>query len=497
VRNIPLPREKQKWPPQEWREVFGRYAEWSAWYSGDANRIGNVHAGLAYTPTPKGRFWAKQVKEERQTMLHVPIAGDIAGVSADLIFSEPLEVQISEAHEENAEQEAKDTEDRLIEINNKNDTYSSLLEIAETAAALGGVFAKVNWNRERYDYPLLSVAQADAAIPVFRWGKLQEVTFYKTIREEQRWGEMKYFRHIEHHEPGLIQNRLYVGTKNTIGRELSLEADPYTQDMERDIDTGIDDLLVRYIPNKKPNRLWRGSPLGQSDYSGIEGLMDSLDETFTSWLRDLRLAKARIIVPESWLEFDKNEGQFFFDADKAAFTGLNQGPPGEGQEIEMSQFEVRSQQHEQTALNLIDRIISSAGYSPQSFGLGIEGRAESGTALRVRERKSLKTKEKKQRYMQPPLEDLMHLVLKVDVEILGNTDASTDYRPRIGFADSIPDDPSQKAESLRNIEQATAMSIETKVRWLHEDWSEEEIKAEVERIQREQGILVEEPDMRA
>jgi len=491
---MPLPTAKQEWPPEEWRGVFDKYAEWAAWYSSDPTRLASVYSGLVYTPTPRGRFWAKEVKEERQTMLHVPIAADMATVSADLLFAEEPDIRISEAHEEDAQEGAKEAQDRLDEILAYNEAHGLLVEIGETAAALGGCFAKINWDRERYDFPLLSVAQADAALPVFRWGFLQEVTFYKVVAEESRHGEMYYYRHVEHHEPGLIQNRLFRGTLRNIGREVPLEATAYTRGLDPDIETGIDDLLVRYIPNKRPNRLWRGSALGQSDYGGLEGLMDSLDETFTSWMRDLRMARARIVVPESFLEFHEQEGEFFFDLDKSVFVGLNMGPASEDQDITPSQFAIRSAEHRDTALELLDRIIGSAGYSPQSFGLQIEGRAESGTALRLRERKSLKTKQKKQRHMQRALEELCELALTVDREILGST--VEPFRPRIGFGDSIPDDPTETAQAVQRLHQAEAASVDTKVRMLHPEWGEEEVQAEVERIRQESGMVVDDPEVR-
>lgn len=492
---MPLPAQNEEWPPRTWREVFQKYAEWAAWYSGDPNRLATVHSGMVYTPTPRGRFWAKELKEERETMLHVPIAGDIASVSADLLFSEPPVFTIPGATAKKASRDEIDAQERLDEIVNKNDTFSVLLELGETAAAMSGAFVKVNWDRALYDFPILSVVQADAAIPVFQWGHLREVTFYQVIREEQRHGETYIFRHVEHHEPGSIQNRLYVGTRHTIGREIALEQDPHTELLEPDIATGIDDLLVRYVPNKRPNRLWRGSPLGQGDYGGVEGLMDALDETYTSWLRDIRLARARIIVPEVFLEFDKDhgEGRHFFDIDKSVFAGLNMGPPGEEQKITLSQFDVRAREHRETSLELLDRIISSAGYSPQSFGLKIEGRAESGTALRARERKSLKTRQKKQVYMERALADILELVLRVDVELLGHRGVV--FRPEVEFADSLPDDPTEAAESVRTLFMAESASVDTRVRLLHPDWDEDRVDEEVRRIQEEQGIMIASPEL--
>ena len=63
-----------------------------------------------------------------------------------------------------------------------------------------------------------------------------------------------------------------------------------------------------------------------------------------------------------------------------AYEELDIDPTAMTKPIEATQFEIRAEQFEKTCLNLLDRIITSAGYSPQSFGLNIAGRAESGTA---------------------------------------------------------------------------------------------------------------------
>ena len=76
-----------------------------------------------------------------------------------------------------------------------------------------------------------------------------------------------------------------------------------------EIETGIKRLTAVYVPNMLPNRLYRGSFLGRSDFSGVEGLMDALDECYTSWIRDLRLGRGRIIVPSEYASHDaQHEG---------------------------------------------------------------------------------------------------------------------------------------------------------------------------------------------
>src|SRR5690606_24064631 len=222
---------------------------------------------------------------------------------------------------------------------------------------------------------------------------------------------------------------------------------------------------------------------------GAEAMMDALDEVWTSWLRDIRLGRARLIVPEEYLE-RRGDGKFVFDVDQEVFTPLDMAPT-DGQGITAAQFAIRTEEHAKTALDLLERIVSAAGYSPQSFGLQIFGRAESGTALRIRERKSLTTKQKKERYWKSNLADVLEQMLIIDREVFGRP--TPIYRPRVDFDDSIADDPKEIAESVDLLARAKAASIETRVRMLHPDWTDAEVKAEVETILAEEGMRMPDP----
>src|SRR5690606_12031180 len=366
--------------------------------------------------------------------------------------------------------------------------HNRLLEAAETAAALGGVFIGPVWDTDVASYPILRVVQADAAIPEFAWGYLRAVTLFRVIEDD---GETVW-RHIERHEPGVILHGLYRGTHDNLGRRVSLQSRPETAGLQEIVQLPpamANTLAIRYVPNARPNRTFRADPigtyLGRSDYAGAEGLMDALDEAYTSWQRDLRMAKARGIVPEEWLERPDGSSVLRFDEDKEFFVGVYSDPSGGQVKPELFQPAVRFQEHEQTCLHYLERIISAAGYSPQSFGLHIEGRAESGTALRIRERKSLVTTAKKRRYWEPALADVLWMMLVLDREIFRS--GVTPYRPAVALADSIAESTQEVAQSIELLSRAKAASTRTLVEMLHPDWSDEEIDAEVRRIMEEQG----------
>jgi len=485
-----LPREGQTWPPKTWEDVFNLYAEHAAWYSGDPNQLANVHSRAVYTPTPRGRFWAADVGQERRVMLHVPTAGDISTISADLLFGEAPKITIPEAEGEISDTKAAKTDKRLQEIIDAGDVLSRLLEGAESASALGGVYIRIGWHTAVANVPILSVVQADAAIPEFRWGLLQSVTFWRVVEDENQ----KIWRHVERHEKGRILHALYIGSWDNLGYQVNLKEHSATESLEKEIILPFDGLAVRYIPNIRPHRRFRNLAIGRSDYDGLEGLMDALDEVWTSWIRDIRLAKARIIVPQEYLERieDVNGNvNYRFDIDQELFTPLEMSPEDDKKGITPNQFAIRTEEHRTASLELLDRIISSAGYSPQTFGLKIEGRVESGTALNARERRTFMIKAKKERYWKAAIEDLLQIALIIDKEQFRS--GVEPYRPNVEFQDSLANDPAQIAQSVELLNRAQAASIDTKVRMLHPDWSEQQIEAEVLTIKQEQGLIIEDP----
>ena len=472
-----------RWPPKEWEEQYTKFQEWSALYSGSAEKLSSFYQGKA------GKFWGKVVKDERATMLHLPVASDIAAVSADLLLSEMPDIKISEAHEEAADRQAKNTQERLDNILAETDAYSRFLEAAETSSALSGSYGKINWNTDFKNYPIISIAQPDNVIPEFRWGFLQKTTFHKVIDNPK---SNVYYRYLEIREPNRIVNQLWRGTLTKLGRQISLNSHSYTEDMEDEVVHNLDDLLVRYFPNKKPNRLWRGSDLGQSDLSGIEGLLDSIDEVYTSMMRDLRLARANLTLPDYMIE--ELDGELGYDIDKMAYTPLNFGPAGSSESARPQMFQpsIRADEHIKIAYELLKQAYSLAGYSPASFGIE-EGRGDiTATEVKAKESKSFKTRNKKAKYFQSSMEEILKQLLRVDKKYF-NSDTG-EYNVQVNLQDSVQTDPMEKAESINKLSQAQAMSIDTKVRFIHPNWNENQIESEVDRIMRESGMAVSEPD---
>ena len=121
--------------------------------------------------------------------------------------------------------------------------------------------------------------------------------------------------------------------------------------------------------------------MGRSDYDNLRDLMDALDESYSSWMRDIRLAKARLIVPAQFLRRKPEEmfgdsmnrpPTFEFDEDVETLVALDTqsgslGGDGESNKITPSQFSIRADEHQKTCVALVREIVTGAGYSPSTL----------------------------------------------------------------------------------------------------------------------------------
>ncbi|WP_406298072.1 phage capsid protein [Embleya sp. NBC_00888] len=482
---MPLPEAGVPWPPPAMRAEYAEIATHDAWYSGDPKRLRDLYASEQSRPSERRRWWQWSARNgpepgQRDTRVHIPLAGDIATTSADLLFAEPPALSV----------DTTATQDRLAEIT--RGIGRTLAEAAEVSSALGGVFLRATWDLEIGARPILTVIHADCAVPEMRLGHLIAVTFWR----ELAWNGAVVLRHLERHEPGRIWHGVYQGTRDQLGRPVPLTEHPDTAGLAdslgedgQSIATGITDLTAAYIPNVKPNRRRRGSPFGRSDFQGIHHLFDALDHTWTSWQRDIRIGAGRLIVPNQYLT-SRGMGKGAEFDDREIWAGINAPPDGD-QGLTINQFAIRVDEHERSAAAAMSQAVRLAGYSVQSFGLTGDV-AVTATEVTARERRSLTTRGKKTEYETDPVEYMACVMLQLD-RVLGFTPGLVVERPVLHWPDGVSEDPKSVAETLSLLEQAGAISTWVKVRRLNPDWDDDAVDAEVARIQQEHGTAVPDP----
>lgn len=500
---MPLPDDTSAvWPPVAAAKQLADVAEWDAWYSGDPDKLSAVYGsnGANVRAAQRKRwFWTRRQQQETRDarhQVHLPAAADIASTSADLLFGGTPKLIIPEAHEEKADSDAKAAETRLQKLIEAEMIDATLLEAADAASGLGGVFLRPGWNPKVADYPLLDVVHPDFALPEFTGRHLRAVTFWREVAIDGN----TVWRHLERHEPGVVLHGLYIGTRTHLGLKVDLKQHPETAELDVDDDgrlpvpAGITGLMVRYIPNA-PNRKRRNSRQGAADTAGALSLMDGLDETYSSWLRDIRLGKMRVIVDQAVLKRSGRGEGATFDEDQEIFVPVDMGPVSMekgAHPIEVAEFVIRTKEHAETASAMFEAIARSAGYSPQTFGLQGDGSDQTATEVDARENRSLRTTSRKRRYWGREVEEAAYNLLVIDREIFGNG-SLTPMRPRLEWPEPGGDDLAERADTLSKIEMARAASTETKVRLLNPEWEREQVAAEVTRIHAEQGLAVPDP----
>lgn len=511
---MPLPANNTAWPPKQLAPMRAKWAEYAAWYENNLEALTSVYTndgapqrdGLvrAVAKAAVRFFWGEKrtdLTKPAERKLHVPVASDLCQASSDLLFSEPPTIRVDAPEmEDGATQPAtvQKTMDRLDTIAGP-DLHAALAHAAETAAALGGVYLRATWDKSIAEQPFVTHIDYDGALPVFRWGKLVAVTFWQVVGND---GQVVY-RHLEHHDTtpdgiGVIYHGLYQGTNDSLGRLIPLAEHPATQDLATEVDEdakissltpGLD---VVHWPNVMPNRRWRshalGKSLGRSDLDGIESLLDGLDEAYTSLMRDIRLGKAMLVVPQGMLQ-NNGPGRGSSFEQNEIYSGVNAAPGSAADAklaVEQVQFDIRVQEHEQTIMLLWNTLIRSAGYSAQTFGEGGDV-AITATEVWAKERRSALSKSRKERPAVVAITALLRKLAAIDAAVF-NSGIDPDLPITVEFADGVKDDPEALARTAQLLATSLSASIETRVRLVNRGKDEDWILQEVERIKKENQL---------
>lgn len=512
---MPLPPSgSTPWPPPQLEIPHADMDMWRAWYSGNTDHIAAVYGGPTnYRSNAVARqffevdqrraggeelrmFWGQQPSPGQQAAkLHVPIGADVAEMSANLLWSDVPQVTVDVDSTDAAMVQSTQAQiGRYLDDRG----HAKMREASELTAGLSNVYLRVVWDTTLRPRPWTDVIAPEAVVPTWRWGALAEAIVWREL--PPLTDQSKVWRLLEFHTPGTIEYGLYEGGAGVLGmRADTLAAHPDTEYLEKRTDslgrqsTGIDRMLITHLPNVLPNRVWDGvpgtAPLGRSDFAGVEPLMDALDEAWTSWMRDLRLGKARLIVPQSMLETEGAGSGGMFDLDKEVSVALNLlGGEVMKDAITEVQFKIRVEEHERTCKALRLQILSSAGYSAQGFG---EAGTIAATATEVvaRKEESLTTRGTKLLYQRPALVEHLTTMMMIDVQHCDAKGVDPAAELTASWPQAVQPDPEAVARTLSLLDTAGAISTFMKVKMRQPEWDDAEIMAEVRRIRDDKQAL--------
>src|SRR5699024_3729537 len=217
-------------------------------------------------------------KEEYRNAIHVPLAQDISALSANLLFGKTPRVRC----------------DNESFIDYFEDLGALLVEAAETCSASGGIFLKLDINGDISGRAIITTRSPVSTSANFISDHLENVTFKRKLEEDVYLLEIRE----------IIDNGLRITYKVVDDKYDEIDPDKHDYNYEDEYIAGFNSLGVAYILNMLPNRLFLDSSEGVSDYQGVTDLLASLDETYSSLMRDIVLGMSRLLVDQDMLETD-------------------------------------------------------------------------------------------------------------------------------------------------------------------------------------------------
>lgn len=505
---MPLPLDDTPWLPKPWDEAQRVYAENDAWYTGNVEALRTLYAGerdsTRATHRHRGQsmqggimggisrmWWGRPVPAgENRRRLHIPAPADVSMLSSDLLFAEPPTITLPK------EDQNSRAQDRLNAIAGSPQARATFLQAGELSSAFGAVCLTVAWDTAVSDTVWFRESGADVIIPTFRSGRMVGVTLWS------QWIDgPTYWRHLERHEPGAVFHGLYRGTATSLGRRYDLRERPetagYAEVVNNDgvMATGMKRLTADLMLNL-PARDWRKrgnlAEMGRSDYGGgVTGLFDALDETWSSWMRDVDLGKARLLVPAAYLDSNGVGQGATFDTDREVFSPVKVGgSTGSDLQVEQVQFKIRVKEHEATAAALYQRILTSTGIiDPDDRD---RDRTTTATGVFDETRAKERTRDKKALQATRTLARLSSVALELDGVLFPGKGGGRFPEPSIEFPEVSQEDPEKRSRVIAQLRAASALSIQTAVQMAGEV-DEADVGAEVARIMRDTGREVPDP----
>lgn len=469
--------------------------EYRSWYSANQGDIqdfykqfgGKLHSKTGNTDR-LGWFWSltSNNPSEETVRVHTGLPRLISKKMADVVTTNGYEFSIED------DKEFKKY-DRLQEILKANGFNSKLAHLIETNSWSGGTAIKISIDPV-FDEPILEIADPEAYEPVtYRNRIIADKFIYKFKDDDGVEYELQEVYGVDKEKGSYIKYKLYkINGDKKEDADLSLL--DRTKDLKDVYIKGLDYKLSFYIPNRLPNSELNSSVLGESDYSGSEGLFNSLDEIFSTYQQEFRDSKLNRYFPSNYLMLDPMSGEYTRENSMKTnhilySTGISEDIQGK---VLYEQGDLRSDKHEQAFKTVLMHICNAAGLSPLTLGItGLESIVASAESQQEREKVTIRTREVKRGILEEALEKVFAGLLVAD-DILNNTTNSTtitkNYKVNFRFNDYVIKSKIDKIEEVERGLNAGVYDLKTAIEYIHDDMSEDEQMAILINAKIERGI---------
>lgn len=448
-----------------------------------AREMARLSAALLFSEAPKITLPDEEDKKRRARAEQRQQARDARNPFVQPAQESPNDVASEGADAQGAQQKPvpkprQSRRQKLLEkLLDLNGIDAFLQDAAERVATEGvGAIRVIRDEDVAEGEPFLTFVPEDQIIWDIRHGRavVGAVAVWEYVPVNADRPTREIFRMFEQHTPGLIMRSVRKGTVNQIGNEIPESQWPEVwQGAKPVVETGLDvPTMIR----------WENVPGGHSDIAGLDALLDNLDEA-----ESLMLDKGRKSIPVVFADRKLANEKGEVDNEAIVLTGDENMGAAYGESIvktvETTQPELQTEAHVAWVDHVREMIVTHAGYSQASWGIGEEGRTDSGTALALRQARTLLTKAGKDRMAREAIRN----AIAVALAWMDGAQNTRDYRPEVMLGAGLPEDPVEKSTVVVALKTAGLISERQAIRFLHPDWTEDQVDDELEQIEEEKG----------
>ena len=431
------------WPPEGHRERIEAYATYRQLFVGKHQDV-----------FQRVQQWLDKTPDKSLVYIVANFPKLVSLVCADMLFGE--EPGFVAGDEGSTEQAALDN------VTRANNLHALNYEMALGASMRGDAIYKLRYG-QRYSYSeqseaIISAVNPSLFFPEFAPDDVRTLVG-AVIAWERKLDDRTYLRR-EVHTPGKIRNELWLLERGTLRRQVPLSTLPEYAGLPEEEETGYPGLLVEYVPNWRLDDDWRGI----SDYIDIHTLVDELNNRLSRVSRVLdKHESPKLVLPPGMMKFDPATKRYYIERDSLDVVEAPQEIGGN-----LPRYLVWDAQLE-AAFKQIDKLIQLAFLvtetSPDAFGMGEAGQAESGRALKFRLLRTLAKVNRKRLYFDSALRNVLKATLWLEAD--RGRSLSDIAEVRIEWRDGLPDDPFEETQTEAMGVEAGVSSRRSAVRRLH------------------------------
>ena len=489
------------WPPKEWAEALDAVAHDKAWLTGGvAQRRSAANApqpvmhptqfnGGVVGATSRAILGKPNRRGSSAKPRHLPVAAELAGTVADLLFGNTPRITADERDGEQVAEAIQEYTERPV-------FAARLVEAGKACSATGWRFWRIRWNQELDNHPWVEWLPADKGFASFADEKLTEVTFVDEYRLSEK--DKTVYRMTETHKRGSIEYILWKGTTGQLGMSVpftEIEQTAYLADVLTEhptiMQTNSPHMTAGMVINRATNPAWESKPhlhmYGHSDIQFGGDIWHDIDDAYTELWHEIESARSRLLVSESLLETGAPGSGSAFDWMRDVFPLGDMASADDPGKIEAVQFQLRINEYLQALKFVTLQAVGHFGLSPMSFGMDETATGDmTAREVSMRMKKSVDSWRARSRYWRVGLQDALTSWAYMDALLNGYKPPK--YPVNVSMVEPIQDSDADRAATAAEWKNSESASIRTRVRHLHPEWGDTEIDAEVAALEKELGI---------